>query len=191
MTSVLDPQQLLDAVRDHKNEELGENSLAAIQGLVKEHTDLVNIRDELEDAVKMVKERIRTIEQGRLPDLMLSLGIESFSTDDGFVITVQPIVSGAIPKKNLPEAIAWLRDHGAGDIVRQDLGVSFSAGDEAAGELAKELHERGFPVNSAETVHASTLKSWARQQLAAAKELPLDLLGLYHGRQAKFSIKKG
>ena len=46
----------------------------------------------------------------------------------------------------------------------------------------------GVAFVEAESVHPQTLAAFAREKLKAGEEVPLDLLGLYAGRQAKVTV---
>lgn len=169
----------------------GHNALAYLEGLVQLHQEKAEALADLEDHEKTVKAELTRIEQQTLPDAMLQIGLEKFKTTSGIEISVDMIVSGAIPKGNKDAAHKWLRDNGHGDIIKQDVTVSFTKEQsEQADKLFKTLQEMGFAPVRSESVHTSTLKSWAKDRLQSGARLPLTLLGLFYGRIAKFKAPK-
>ncbi len=171
--------------------ELGHNSLAELSDIVSDHQKKSQQVADLEAEVKELKEQIRKIEMETLPDTMLQIGVETFTTTEGIDITVKPIVTGSIPKKNTVPAMQWLRKNGHEDIIKQVLTLSFSKGQsDQAVKLCTELEDQGFAPTSNESVHTSTLKSWAKEQIENGKVIPLELLGIFHARKAQIKIPK-
>jgi hypothetical protein len=181
-----------DLIADAENTpRAGHNALAYLEGLVQLHHETTDRLSDLEDQAKVTKAEVTRIEQHTLPDAMLQVGLTNFTTTDGTGVEIDKIVSGSIPKGNKAAAHKWLRDHGHGDIIKQDVTVSFTKEQSAqADQLFKQLVEMGFAPTRSESVHTSTLKSWAKDQLQSGVELPLTLLGLFYGRIAKFKAPK-
>lgn len=180
---------------DAEDAKPGHNSLAELTDLVKDHQDLSKELADLEDQVKSVKAQIRDYEMVKIPDAMVSINVETVRTLDGAEVSVKPIVEGSIPKKNQQEACIWLRQHGHEDIIRRDVKLTFTRGqDEQAVGLCEELASRGYAPVSEESVHASTLKSWALEQINSGNpdltEAVMKLLGIFHARRARIKIPK-
>lgn len=185
---ITDEEVLADADR---NPALGHNALANISALIAEHQDVARRLADLTDQAKELSQALTHLELTTIPDAMLAAGCETVSTPDGTSVSVAPIVTGSIPKKNMPEAAEWLRGHGHGDIIKRDVTVTFSKEQDALAEkLCGDLVAQGYAPVSNESVHASTLKSWAKERIEAGDDLPLDLLGLFHGRRAKIVLPK-
>lgn len=180
--------ELLD---DAQTPQAGHNAMGNIAVLVDEHQHISRHIADLEDTLKKKKKQLHELEMNRLPDAMVAVGVETFTTTDGSVVTVKPVVQGSITKDNMPEATKWLRDHDAADIIKREITITFTKGqDDKAQELMTELTDAGYTANNKESVHAQTLGSWAREKLEKGEEIPLKLLGIFHGRKAKIKLPK-
>ena len=185
---MIDDEQL---AADAEKQGVGHNSLAELSAVVEEHQTLYRELADLESRAKEKKKKIIELEMETIPDIMTNIGLETVVTSNGEVVTVKDVVEGSVPKKNVTEAAEWLRTHGHGDIIKNEVTVVFTAGqDEPANTFAHELEERGFAPSMNLNINHMTLKAWAREQLEKGVELPLTLLGLFHGRKAKVKIPK-
>jgi hypothetical protein len=82
----------------------------------------------------------------------------------------------------------WLRGNNAGDLIKSNVEVQFSKGeDEACNEFTKELRERNLFYRRAVGVHHGRLNSFIKEQLADGKDVPHDLFKIYVGRKAKLT----
>ncbi len=169
----------------------GHNALGSLAPLIIDWKDKQRELADMDEQMKALKKDIQHLEQGQIPDAMLEIGLDKIELTDGTKVIVKPIVEGSIPKKNQPAASAYLRGLGAGDIIKNVITMAFSAGhDKEVAALAKRLEGDGYAPTVVESVHVSTLKSWALEQIQAGKELDLKLLGLFHGRKAKITLPK-
>ena len=167
------------------------NSLAFRSGLVDDWNRHKNAASAAEETAKEEKEKVRSLEEKTIPEAMFEMRTKSHETWDGFMIGIEDFVTGSVPKKNEDEAFEWLRENGHGDIIKTDITISFTKEqDEEAQALFKRLAEEGFTVNMKPSVHASTLKSWAKKMLEKGVEFPRELLGIYVGRKAKITPPK-
>lgn len=140
----------------------------------------------MEEALKKLNAQYREITEKDLPEAMDAVNHSEFKTKDGRKVTVKDDVQASISKDNRPAAHAWLRDHNHEDLIKNQITVPLGKGlDNVATEIIGELKDRyGIEASREESVHASTLKAFCREQLAAGAELPAGLLGLYVRRVA-------
>lgn len=137
-----------------------------------------------EELLKLLKEQRRLLVEDHLPDAMLESGVEKLVVD-GHSVEAEQIVTGSIPDVRAPEACAWLRDHGHGQLVQHTFTINTKRKeDEAATRLRTQLAAQGFEYKEKETVNHMSLKAWAREQIQRGVALPYDLLGLWVGRRA-------
>ena len=147
--------------------------------------------ERLEAELKAAKAALRRILDVELPELMDELGLEQVRTKDGAIVEVREVVDARIPRAKAEQALAWLKEHGYGDLIKHEVVARFGAGDEARAELVREAAEQaGAAVQVKETVHPQTLKAWARERLAEGEVIPEDLFGLYIGRTVKIKEPK-
>lgn len=171
--------------------EVGEGPLETITRLAGEAADCEQSIAVLEQSLKDLEARREAILSHLLPDAMDEGGVREFTLTDGTKIEIRDIVAGSIAKKNLVEAIAWLKDHGYSDLIKTEVSVAFARGavDEAE-ELATTLRDLDLRPEVKTAVHPQTLGAWAREQLASGVSLPFELLGIFTGRKAKISTKE-
>lgn len=167
-------------------EATGLEGLGLISKLGEEYLLLETEIERLENEVKANKARLTAIAEKELPDLFFSLNMSGFELTNKKKIKVEDFVRGSIPKDRAVEACGWLRDHGHGGLVKRVVAVAFGAGeDEKAEKLKAFLTEKAkLVVVDEQTVHHSTLASWAREMKKKGEPFPADLLGLFIGRKA-------
>jgi Asp-tRNA(Asn)/Glu-tRNA(Gln) amidotransferase B subunit len=146
---------------------------------------------DIEEKLKQAKRDLREISDDKLPAAMLEYGIREFKLEDGSQITVKIFYGASITKSKQEEAFSWLVDNGFGDLIKNQVSISFVRGQEDhATELLQELEERHFQPATRKWVEPMTLKAFAREQVEAGNTLPSDLFGLYIGEQAKITKPK-
>jgi hypothetical protein len=138
--------------------------------------------------LKLWKEQYVRLAQVDLPEAMRIAGIAQMSTDDGFKVEVKDEIYASISEKNKVEAHAWLVEHDFGDIIKTDVTVKFGRGEHEKVELLlEELQTEGYQnFNLKEAVHPQTLKAFLREQLAAGKDVPLELFGVMQVKEVVF-----
>ena len=76
------------------------------------------------------------------------MGLQKFTLTDGAEISVKPIYAASIPRDRKEEAFQWLRDHEFGDLVKNNVTVTFGRGeDDIAKSWAFVAHKDSFPVS--------------------------------------------
>lgn len=156
------------------NAEVGE-----IAALAKLQLSLVAQQQELELELKGLSEKLRRVQEIDLPAAMQQAGVSEIKLPDGYKITVKEDVYASIPAENKDGAFEWLREHGFGDLIKNEVAVSFGKGEEdQAASLLRELDANGWRNYQQKTaVHPQTLKALVREQLAKGAEFPMDLFG--------------
>jgi hypothetical protein len=136
---------------------------------------------QLEDDVKRVKKEYIQISQVDLPEAMQSVGMASFTLDNGSSISVKDQMRASLPKKNRVEVANWLKDHGAGSLIKDTVVVEFQKGENSrAEELINLLVENGFSnFHEDISINTGSLKSLAKEKLAQGEDIPLELMGIF------------
>lgn len=175
-----------DLFSDAIDTAVSDSALGKISAHAKRMIELNREVARHESVIKTLKEEFRDIEQRKLPEAMLEAGVSEFKLDNGAKITVRDTVHGSIPEENRAAAFKWLRDNDFGDIIKNEIKVPFGKGeDEKAKAVQDYLKEKyGLQTEAKESVHASTLAAWAKEQLKKGVDVPLDTLGLWAGRKA-------
>lgn len=159
------------------------SELALRQILVEE--EIARLAAELKEA----SEVLGRISREYIPEKMREIGMESFTLSTGEKVAVVKTVKASIPKDQVAEAHAWLREKGF-DIIKNNVTASFVKGEESAAiKLLADLEARGLVVDHKEFVHHSTLGAFVREQLREGADLPSDLFGIFEVTNTK--IERG
>jgi hypothetical protein len=151
------------------------NELASLAAALVEADRNVDVA-ELE--LKKAKEHARTLREETLPMAMQELGLSDVKLATGEKIVVKQDVYLAVPAERKEEAWAWLEDHGFGGLIKTEVKAAFGRGEvDAALGVLSGLRAEGVDAVLKRDVHAQTLKAWAREQIAAGADLPMDLFG--------------
>ena len=152
----------------------------------KDLSTLVSQLKEIEDAIeacentlKDLKHQKTKIEEQHIPSLMEEMG-QTEGTWNGVEVKLVQKIDARITEANKEAAFAWLRNNGHDGIIKNDVTMSFSKGeDNLAGDAIGLLRDKGFDPVQKTSVHASTLKSFIKNGLEKGISLDLDLLGGY------------
>jgi hypothetical protein len=118
---------------------------------------------------------------------MQEMGVESVEVD-GFKIKVRPFVHARIAEDKREEAFSFLRSIGEADIIKNEVIVAFSAGqDNQAGAVIDDLRQQGYDPAQKTHIHPSTLKAWVRGRVESGKDLDFDTFGVFVGNEAKIT----
>lgn len=168
----------------------GDDSLKVVAELAAKQVALEQEIENLEAQLKEKQEALQQVQERDLPEAMTECGISEFKLVDGSKVSVKPYYQASPPKEKYDEAMQWLRDNNHGDLIKNDVTVSFGKGeDDRAGDFKRFLTENGTSYTDKTGVHPQTFKAFVREQVETGKNLPFDLLGIYIGQKA--TIKKG
>lgn len=110
--------------------------------------------DELEEYRKRLSKQVEYLKAVIIPEAFEKEGISSFTTQDGFRVTVSQVARATIPAEHRHDAYKWLQDNGFGHIITETvnagtlsaLAKSLLQGDDPDSPVA-ELPENLFKVN--------------------------------------------
>ena len=144
----------------------------------------------IEERLKKAKKDALFLSEETIPNLMQEAGVSSLNLSDGTSITVAPFYGARISNDRKEEAFQWLRANKFADLIRNNVGVSFTAGDDVKAQQVLELlkKEGHRPVQKQE-VNAMQLKQWARVQLEKGVTVPVDLFSIYVANRTKIKQK--
>ena len=124
-----------------------------------------------------------------IPTMMAEMGLAHLKLMDGSTVDVKPHYSASITIANREAAFNWLRENGLGDIIKNEISVSFGRNeDNKAADYAALAEERGFQPTQKLKVEPMTLKALVRERLEAGKEMPTEIFGVY--TENKTTIKR-
>jgi len=139
------------------------------------------------------QEALKDLQERRIPALMDDLGVKTFTTTSGLTVEIKEQLRVSIPKDRKQKAMEWVEEHGGADLIKRLIMIAFGKNDEKwAKRVLSNLrrYKRPLPMEIVRDIPSSTVKKFLTDQLADGTEVPLELFGGYHQRQAKLSVKK-
>ena len=142
-----------------------------------------------EESVKDKKKQIEYLSGEVIPTMMAEMGLSHLKLMDGSSVDVKPNYSATITVANMEAAFNWLRQNGLGDIIKNEISVSFGRNeDNKAADYAALAQERGFQPTQKLKVEPMTLKALVRERIEAGKEMPTEIFGVFS--ENKTTIKR-
>ena len=153
--------------------------------------ELKNLEDEIsnaEESVSKLKEKAKTLSQFEIPKMMEEMHITKLKLKDGESVEIKKIYGASIPQEHQEAAFTWLRENDLGDIIKNDITVTFGRGeDNKASEYANLAQGQGYEPVQKIGVHPQTLKAVVRERLESGREMPSDLFKTYAGNSTKIT----
>ena len=170
-TDIIDPTELSEAIEQLKS--VGAQVLAA------------------EIKLKELKSQHDYISGFTIPQLMDKMNLKTLKLKEGSELSVKNRFFASIKADKKAEAIQWLRDNGLGDIVKNNITVTFGQGeDNKAVEYAGLAREQGFEPTQDEKVHSASLSVVMKEIKDKGQDIPSDLFSSYEKNSTSVTNKK-
>ena len=165
-----------------------------IQSLADQVQKLNTLDQDIESIEKNLKQKKKDFEHlsGEvIPTMMAEMGLSHLKLMDGSSIDVKPNYSASITIANRDAAFQWLRDNNLGDIIKNEISVSFGRNeDNKAADYANLASERGYQPTQKLKVEPMTLKALVRERLENGKEMPTELFNVFVGNKTTIKRKQ-
>jgi hypothetical protein len=150
---------------------------------------LRNLEDEIkiaEESLEQLKQQAETLSGEVIPTMMTEMNISTMKLADGSAIEVKPVYGASIPIEKKEEAFKWLRDNGLGDLIKNEVTVSFGRNeDNKAVEYAVLAQGQGYQPTQKLKVEPMTLKALVRERIEKGLDMPSDLFNVFAGTELK------
>jgi coenzyme F420-reducing hydrogenase alpha subunit len=170
------------------------NSVDDAKSLSDQVVKLKQLEDELVDKEKELKELKRKVElvSGEvIPTMMQEMNISTLKLADGSSVEVKPVYGASITVANKEAAYTWLRENGLGDLIKNEITVSFGRNeDNKASKYADLAKGHGYEPVQKLKVEPMTLKALVRERLESGQEMPSDLFNVFAGNRTKVTRSK-
>tara|TARA_R100000005_G_C4997621_1_gene204311 strand:+ start:999 stop:1553 length:555 start_codon:yes stop_codon:yes gene_type:complete len=151
----------------------------------------------LEDAILQKEEELKTLKAKAdrissrvIPELMQEQGLSQLKLADGSAVTVAKTYNCTINKEQIESAYHWLRDNELGDIIKNEVAVSFGVGeDNKAQRLLDLAAENGYQPTTKTKVEPSVLRALYRERIESGLDMPSDLFNLFIKDRTKITRK--
>ena len=145
----------------------------------------------MEDALKNKKKEIDRISGEVIPTMLSEMGLSQLKLADGSAVDVKPFYSASISAQNKDKAYQWLRNNGLGDIIKNEISVSFGRNeDNKAANYAELAKSNGFQPTQKLKVEPMTLKALVRERIEAGKEMPTEIFNVFVGNKTTIKRKQ-
>ena len=144
---------------------------------------------DIENDLKMMKKKRDHISGEVIPTMMSEMGLAELKLHDGSHLKVSTSYRATITEANKEAAFNWLRNNGLGDIIKNEISVSFGRNeDNKAADYAELAKSSGFQPTQKMKVEPMTLKALVRERIEAGKEMPTEIFGVFS--ENKTTIKR-
>ena len=184
MNNINFEQDKTDILDKSENIKSLSNEVQKMESLVKEIEDI-------EENLKDKKKDLDVISAEVIPTMMSEMGLSQLKLMDGSMIDVKPFYNATITVANRESAFNWLRQNGLGDIIKNEMVVSFGRGeDNKAAEYAELAKSQGLQPAQKLKVEPMTLKALVRQRIEAGQEMPTEIFSIFVGNKTTIKRKK-
>ena len=163
-----------------------------IQSIADQVEKLESLQERLqlqEENMKSTKSEIQKVSGDIIPTMMSEMGLSELKLQDGSHLKVSTSYKAHITEANKEAAYNWLRNNGLGDIIKNEISVSFGRGeDNKAAHYAELAKGQGLDPTQKLKVEPMTLKALVRERIEAGKEMPTELFGVFS--ENKTTIKR-
>ena len=147
--------------------------------------------EDIENKLKEKKKDLDIISGEVVPTMMSEMGLSQLKLMDGSMIDVKPFYNATITQANKESAFNWLRKNGLGDIIKNEVVVSFGRGeDNKAAEYAELAKGQGLQPAQKLKVEPMTLKALVRERIEKGVEMPTEIFSIFVGNKTTIKRKK-
>ena len=182
------------AIDFEKDQQNAMSKTENIQSLADQVEKLESLQSRLqlqEDNMKSTKKEIEKLSGDIIPTMMSEMGLAELKLQDGSHLKVSTSYRATITEANKEEAFNWLRNNGLGDIIKNEISVSFGRNeDNKAADYAELAKGQGFQPTQKMKVEPMTLKALVRERIEAGKDMPTELFNVFIGNKTTIKRKQ-
>jgi len=163
--------------------------------IAQECVNLKKVEDDIaaiEEQLKKKKEEADHISSKVIPELLAEQGLSEIKLADGSKVSVKQEFRCTLPKDDVKreQAYEWLRNEKLGDIIKNNVFVTFGKGeDDKAKSLIDLAVENGYEPNQKSDVAWNTLTALYEERVKAGLDMPSDVFNLWIKDKTKISRK--
>ena len=178
---VKDSKDLLDSVE--------------VTNLADECQKLKDTEDMIKSAEKHLKDlkaKADDIGSRVIPELLAEQGLTSLKLADGSSVSVKKEYRCTLPKDDSrrEQCYKWLRDNQLGDIIKNNVSVTFGRGeDDKAQQLLDLAVANGFDPQQKSDVSWNTLTALFRERIESGLDMPSDVFSTWIKDKTKITRK--
>ena len=182
---------MIDFEKDQQNTMKKTDNIQSLADQVEKLESLQKKLELQEENMKNTKKQLEHVSGEVIPTMMSEMGLSHLKLMDGSSVDVKPNYSASISVANKEKAFNWLRNNGLGDIIKNEISVSFGRNeDNKAADYAALAEERGFQPTQKLKVEPMTLKALVRERIEAGKEMPTEIFNVFVGNKTTIKRKQ-
>ena len=182
---------MIDFEKDQQNTMKKTDNIQSLADQVEKLDSLTKRLELQEENIKNTKKELEHLSGEVIPTMMAEMGLSHLKLMDGSSVDVKPFYSANITVANKEKAFNWLRDNGLGDIIKNEISVSFGRNEEnKAADYAALAQERGCQPTQKMKVEPMTLKALVRERTEAGKDMPTELFNIFVGNKTTIKRKQ-
>ena len=181
----------IDFEKDQENVLQKTNNIQSLADQVEKLEAMQQQFEIQEQSLKERKKQIEHISGEVIPTMMSEMGLSHLKLMDGSSVDVKPNYSASISIANREAAFGWLRNNGLGDIIKNEISVSFGRNeDNKAADYANLAESHGYQPQQKLKVEPMTLKALVRERIEAGKEMPTEIFNVFVGNKTTIKRKQ-
>ncbi len=182
---------MIDFEKDQENVLHKTENIKSLADQVEKLESLTKRLDLQEDNIKSTKKELEHLSGEVIPTMMSEMGLSHLKLVDGSSVDVKPHYSANITIANKEAAFNWLRNNGLGDIIKNEISVSFGRNeDNKAADYAELARGQGLEPQQKLKVEPMTLKALVRERIEAGKDMPTELFNVFVGNKTTIKRKQ-
>ena len=170
-----------------------------------DNIDITNLAEEcqklkdLEDKIKSADNHLRDLKAQAdeigskvIPEILAEQGLSSLKLADGSAVSVKKEYRCTLPKDEDRRAAAykWLRNNKLEDIIKNNIFVTFGAGeDNKAKQLLDLAADNGFEPQQKSDVPWNTLTALFKERVESGLDMPSDIFNTWIKDKTKITRK--
>ena len=167
------------------------DNIGKLANKIKEMQAIQKDIDQNEEYLKQRKKDLEQLSGEAIPTMLTEMGLTYLKLADGSSVEVKTNYSATITLANKEKAFNWLRENGLGDIIKNELTVSFGRNeDNKAAEYAELAKGHGYQPTQKLKVEPMTLKALVRERIEGGKPLPTEIFNVFIGNKTTIKRKQ-
>jgi hypothetical protein len=180
---------MIDFEKDQQDAIKKTDNIQSLADQVERLEGVMTTIEKAEENLKLLKKNRDHISGEVIPTMMSEMGFAELKLNDGSFLKVSTSYKAHISEANKEAAYNWLRNNGLGDIIKNEISVSFGRNeDNKAADYANLAKGQGFQPTQKMKVEPMTLKALVRERIEAGKEMPTEIFGVFS--ENKTTIKR-
>ena len=170
---------------------LGDNALAALNSLARDHVRMEARVAALDEELKKAKEQLRLLSEVQIPEQLKELNLTTVTTGDGIKLELSNAVRANIKKEHEADAFKYLNETGNGNLIKRSFTIEFGKDEESwAKKFQADLNKRKKPLNVKlkRAVHPGTLTAFIKGELEKGVNIPMETFGVFNQTFTKVTV---